>query len=79
VSEWRGNQKWTIQSNWQHRAHKTKKSKIHEILSPVFTMLNHINKLRHTSYVDMHIIKNKVNISQTKITLAKFASYDYVL
>jgi len=21
---WRGNQKWTIQRNWQHRVHKTK-------------------------------------------------------
>jgi hypothetical protein len=36
---------------------------IHGILSPVFMMVNHINKLRHTSYVDMHIIKTKVNIS----------------
>jgi len=24
---WRGNQKWTIQRNWQHRVHKTKKNK----------------------------------------------------
>jgi hypothetical protein len=23
----RGNQKWTIQRNWQHRVHKTKKTK----------------------------------------------------
>ena len=23
----RGNQKWTIQRNWQHRVHKTKKNK----------------------------------------------------
>jgi len=23
----RGNQKWTIQRNWQHRAHKTEKNK----------------------------------------------------
>jgi hypothetical protein len=25
----RGNQKWTIQSNWQHSVHRTKKSKTH--------------------------------------------------
>jgi len=24
---WKGNQKWTIQRNWQHRVHKTKKNK----------------------------------------------------
>ena len=23
----KGNQKWTIQRNWQHRVHKTKKNK----------------------------------------------------
>ena len=28
VREYRkGNQKWTIQRNWQHRVHKTKKNK----------------------------------------------------
>ena len=52
---------------------------IHGILSPVFRVVNHINKLRHTSYVDMHIIKTKVNISQTKITVAKFVYHVYVL
>ena len=24
---WKGNQKWTIQRNWQHRVHKTEKNK----------------------------------------------------
>jgi len=24
LTHWRGNQKWTIQRNWQHRVHKTK-------------------------------------------------------
>ena len=45
----------------------------------MFIMLNHINKLTHTSYVDVHIIQYKVNISQTTITVAKFPSHDYVL
>jgi len=27
VKEWRNNQKWTIQRDWQHRVHKTKKNK----------------------------------------------------
>ena len=52
---------------------------IYEILSPVFIMVNHINKWPHPSGVDVHIIKTKVNISQTKITVAKFVYHGYVL
>jgi len=42
---WKGNQKWTIQRNWQHRAHKTKKNKAicvgHHYTS---TNTNNVNK-----------------------------------
>jgi hypothetical protein len=31
----KGNQKWTIQRNWQHRAHKTKKNKTQYVLDKV--------------------------------------------
>jgi hypothetical protein len=39
-------------------------------ISPVFIMVNHINKFPHPSCVDVHLVKPKVNIYQTKITFA---------
>jgi hypothetical protein len=46
-------------------------------ISPV--MVNHINKFPHSSCVDVHLVKPKVNIHQTKITLATFVYHVYVL
>ncbi len=43
-----GNQKWTIQRNWQHEVHKTKKNKTkahHNIcLTPLYANTNKVNK-----------------------------------
>jgi len=46
----RGNQKWTIQINWQHRVHKTKKT--NQKRNPIFvghhytqTNKNNVNKI----------------------------------
>jgi len=35
----RGHQKWTIQGNWQHRVHKTKKTKTKTQLNMCWTSL----------------------------------------
>jgi hypothetical protein len=48
-------------------------------ISPVIIMVNHINKFPHPSCVDVHLVKPKVNIYQTKITLATFVYHVYVL
>jgi hypothetical protein len=48
-------------------------------ISPVFIMVKHINKFPHPSCVDVHLVKPKVNIYQTKITLATFVYHVYVL
>jgi hypothetical protein len=41
----RGNQKWTIQRNWQDRVHKTKKSTTQYMLdTTVQTNTNNVNK-----------------------------------
>jgi hypothetical protein len=42
----RGNQKWTIQRNWQHSGHKTNKTKTQYILYMCWTPLcaNNVNK-----------------------------------
>jgi hypothetical protein len=36
---WEGNQQWTIQRNWQHRAHKTKENKAETRHNPCWTPL----------------------------------------
>ena len=48
-------------------------------ISPVIIMVNHINKFPHPSCVDVHLVKPKVNIYQTTITLATFVYHVYVL
>ena len=48
-------------------------------ISPVFIMVNHINKFPHPSCVDVHLVKPKVNIYQTTINLATFVYHVYVL
>ena len=44
----RGNQKWTIQRNWQHRVHKTKTNKTkaqHNMCwTPLYVNTNNVNK-----------------------------------
>ena len=48
----RGNQKWTIQRNWQHKVHKTKKNKTktqHNILDTTMYKQAQITQIRHES------------------------------
>ena len=54
VREYRsGNQKWTIQRNWQHRVHKTKKNKAqteHNMCwTPLYVILSELNSRPHLS------------------------------
>jgi quinolinate synthase len=59
VREYRsGNQKWTIQRNWQHRVHKMKRNKTNTICVGHHYTQTNTNKVNKTTTAG----KNKPNI-----------------
>ena len=66
-----GNQQWTIQRNWQHRVHKTKKKQSKNTTQYVLdtTMRKHtqITKIRHApSYTQLEVKMDRTSFVMRK-------------
>jgi hypothetical protein len=60
----RGNQKWTIQKNWQHRVHNTKKNTTQYVLDTTMRNLNKHKQRRHEPYYKQLEVKmNRTSFS----------------
>jgi len=78
----RGNQKWTIQRNWQFRVHKTKKKQNkNNVSSPTWFIIYIYLLLKSIVSNNMIIIKTKVLLPQAYmcVTLSYFVYPFYVL
>ena len=61
-----GNQKWTIQRNWQHRVHKTKKNKTKTIQR---NWQHRVHKTKKNKTKTHHYMQTKTNNVNKTCTL----------
>jgi len=63
VREYRsGNQKWTIQRNWQHRVHKTKKNTTQYVLDTTMCKQTQTTQIKHEpSYKQREVKTNRTS------------------
>jgi len=65
----RGNTKWTIHGNWQHRGHNTKKNKTKYVLNTTIREQTQITYMRHEpSYKLLEVKTNQTNTNNVHMT-----------